>query len=189
MRAHSLVLPVLLAVLAAPALAGCGSDDPADPGSTGSGSSATEQPEQPTEETPAAKRVDFCALLDPAAVGAVLGDTVSSKVNPSGGCDYLPDGRGPSATLDSLVEAETGGGYEVYVQGSAGATGSAAEPLSGIGEQAFVAAGTVPGFDVTSAAAGALVDGLIVTVNVAGGEVQEAKRLATELLELAVGAL
>lgn len=169
-------------------LGGCGgSSDPApakgtaDNGDTASPASADDE---------AAKAFDPCTEISADEVGKIIGATVTSAVAPFDACEYdQEDARATSVAIDTQPESDLGGGFDVYKSGSVSAlTDSQLTDVPGIGDAAFAVTGRFGDGENTQLQGAALVNGVVITVNLTQGSGVSADVLvdqATELLKLA----
>lgn len=156
-------------VLVAATAAGCGEDDPAP---TGSGSTGSPGSTGSTGSTGPAALPRFCDLLTPAQVTAAVGAAVTLEAGPLDSCEFGQDDdpRALSGTLGA-VEVDTGnGGFAAYRSGTAGSLEDAVEhPVTGVGDEAFVATGTFAGGENVQAAGAVRVGGTAYTLALAQG--------------------
>lgn len=111
----------------------------------------------------------FCDLLTAERVTAAVGATVTLTTGPFDACEFKQeDPRAISGSLGT-AEVDTGnGGYDAYRSGSAAALADPVEhTFDGIGDQAYVTVGTFGGGESLQAAGGALVGGVVYTLNLA----------------------
>lgn len=185
MRRRATVVAVLLSVVALGLSACGGSDDPA-PSSAANGATA----ESGSDDDADAATFDACKELPADVVGKIIGATMTSEVGPFDVCEYdQEDVRATSVAIGSQPEADLGGGFDVYKSGSAGAlTDAVVKDLPGIGEDAFVVTGRFGDGENIQLQGAALIDGVVVTVNLTQASGLAADALvaqATELLDLA----
>ncbi|MFC7503925.1 hypothetical protein [Nocardioides sp. GCM10030258] len=173
---------------------GCGDDgDNNDSGDTGDNTSAVESNDVDPEGDEPAGLPKFCDLLTADQVSAAVGAAVNLSTGPFDACEFDQDDPRALSGSVGAVEVDTGnGGYDAYVSGAGGSLeDSAAHPLDGIGEQAFVTTGTFGGGSSLQAAGGALVGGSVYTVNLSqatGMSEAELVAISEKLLTLLVDA-
>ncbi|KRB78372.1 hypothetical protein ASE01_03605 [Nocardioides sp. Root190] len=134
----------------------------------------------------------FCELLTAEQVTEAVGAPVTLESAPFDSCEF--DQEDPRAVSGSLGVVEVGvdaGGFESYRSGSSGAlTNGVDHPVDGLGNEAFVATGTIGGGESLQAGGGVLTDGGVVyTVNLtqaSGVSEDDLVAISTRLLELLV---
>lgn len=179
-RSASAVAIVLLSFLGA-----CGgSDDPAPAKATNAAGDASDAADE------VGTAFDPCTKISADDVGKIIGATLTSEVGPFDACEYdQDDPRATSVAIDTQLESELGGGFDVYKSGSKSAlTDAELTDLPGIGESAFVVTGRFGDGENTQVQGAALADGVVITVNLAQGSGVSADVLvdqATQLLQLA----
>lgn len=172
---------------------GCGDDgDSNDSGDTGDTSAVESNDVDPEGDEPAGLP-KFCDLLTADQVSAAVGAAVNLSTGPFDACEFDQDDPRALSGSVGAVEVDTGnGGYDAYVSGAGGSLeDSAAHPLDGIGEQAFVTTGIFGGGSSLQAAGGALVGGSVYTVNLSqatGMSEAELVAISEKLLTLLVDA-
>ncbi|MFL6159018.1 MAG: hypothetical protein ACJ72D_23265 [Marmoricola sp.] len=125
-------------------LAACGSDDSKNasdaPGSTTA-------PKNDETEKSSGGLVDICTKVTDEEIATVLGGPVTREEVPGGGCTFnQEDPRDPSLSLSSSAYDEGNGGFEGATAGvSSVLQGPDGGPVDGIGEEAYVKAGTTGG--------------------------------------------
>jgi hypothetical protein len=186
MRRRANIVAVLLSV-GALGLSACGGSD--EPASTSAAADAADNGGSEDDGGDAAA-FDACKELPAEVVGKIIGATLTSEVGPFDVCEYdQEDVRATSVAIGSQPAADLGGGFDVYKSGSAGALNdSVVKDLPGIGEEAFVVTGKFGDGESIQLQGAALVDGLVITVNLTQASGLGADTLvtqATELLELA----
>lgn len=152
----------LVVTLMAVTLGACGGSG--DPAASSSNGDVVESAGTDAKE---AVSFDPCAEISADDVGVVIGAAVTSEVGPFDACEYdQEDPRAVSATIDTQPESELGGGFEAYRSGSKAAlTDAVVTDLSGIGQSAFAVTGRFGDGENTQLQAAALVDGVVITVN------------------------
>lgn len=174
------VAVVLLLVLGA-----CGGgSDPAPTGEKADSGKTTGSDDKKAEA------FDPCTEISADEVGKIIGATVTSEVGPFDACQYdQEDVRATSVAIDTQLEAELGGGFDVYKSGTASAlTDSQLTDVPGIGDAAFTATGRFGDGENTQLQGAALVNGVVITVNLtqaSGASADVLVAQATELLKLA----
>ncbi|WP_456697779.1 hypothetical protein [Aeromicrobium sp. P5_D10] len=137
-----------------------------------------------------AEAFDPCTEISADEVGKIIGAIVTSEVGPFDACEYdQEDPRATSVAIDTQPEADLGGGFEVYKSGSVSAlTDAQLTDVPGVGDTAFAVTGRFGDGENTQLQGAALVDGVVITVNLTQASGVTADVLvdqATQLLKLA----
>ncbi|MFI5429237.1 hypothetical protein [Aeromicrobium sp. UC242_57] len=168
------------------AVGACGGSDDSAPGEDVATSDANDVADSDDQ----AAAFDPCSEISADEVGTIIGATVTSEVGPFDVCEYdQEDPRATSVAIDTQPEAELGGGFEVYKSGSTSVlTDSQLHEIADIGDEAFAVTGRFGDGENTQLQAAALVDGVVITVNLTQASGLAADVLvdqATQLLRLA----
>lgn len=172
---------------------GCGDkDDPGgaagDPVAATTSGDATAGTDSASGELPR-----FCELLDADLLSAAVGAAVTLTAGPFDACEFQQeDPRALSGSLGATDLGEGAGGYESYQSGTGGGLDTPTRhDFDGIGDAAYVDIGTVGGGENLQVAGGAMVGGVIYTLNLAQGAdlpEDELVDISEELLKLMVEA-
>ncbi|MCW2752098.1 MAG: hypothetical protein JWR83_3208 [Aeromicrobium sp.] len=168
------------AVLMVCVLGACGGKDNSAASSDGSTPSAT------SSKPDATKAMDVCKTISTDDIGAIMGATVTAEEVPGGGCTYnQTDLHAPSIGIFAIIGA--GGGYDA-TKGGVAVKGTP-EDLSGIGDGAWVAVGTMGGDNLQGQGVASVGNQLInISLNQSKGLSGDVvKDFMTKLLTLAAG--
>lgn len=156
-------------VLVLATAAGCGDDDP-EP-AAGNTVDSTDSTTSTADSTEPAALPRFCDLVTPEEVTAAVGAAVTLEAGPLDSCEFgQEDPRALSGSLGA-VEVDTGnGGFAAYRSGSRSTLDDGVDhPISGVGDEAFVATGTFAGGENLQGAGAVLVGGTAYTLALAQG--------------------
>jgi hypothetical protein len=143
-------------VLASLLLAGCGSDDGDGEGKADdSPASSSSEPDPGTTEATESEDVveepsgplGICELITAEEMSDVLGGAVAAEEIPGGGCNFSQDAdpRAASAALNETTVDDFAGGFEGTRTGVSAIVEGDVEDLEGVGDDAFVVAGSGAG--------------------------------------------
>ncbi len=184
-------------VLATLFLAGCGGDDGDDGGKADDSPSASsnEPDSDVTESEDTAEEASgpfgICGLITAEEMGDVLGGPVVAQEIPGGGCNFTQnaDPRAASAALNETTVDDFAGGFEGTRSGVTAVVEGEVEDLEGVGDEAFVVAGSgTGGMGASVIGAGAVLigDTVVQVTLLQAAEMSEddVKQLTIAVLEL-----
>ncbi len=134
-------------VLATLLLSGCGSDGgdgKADDGASSSSEPSDADAESADAGEEASGPLGICGLITAEEMSEALGGSVVAQEIPGGGCNFTQeaDPRAASAALNETTVNDFAGGFEGTRTGVTSIVEGEVEDLEGVGDEAFVVAGS-----------------------------------------------
>ncbi len=176
-------------------LSACGSEEP----SPSSSSAPAPAPSAAATSTAATSTVpddgagivvpeDLCTVVSAEDVSAVVAQAVAvGEAAEPGACIYQAGGTEDLVVSLGIVPEGEAGGFEGARSQLEETVGAASEPVTVLGNEGFVAMGTLNGGPFSSGAVA--LDGLLVIVTLGNGDPELHAEQMTQLLELTIGAL